>query len=136
MKIKPIIIALLLMFIFSWCSFRGYDTNFFQTTKPIIKHSINFSLLLAIAFTGYFGLIAVSKIWIKKIWVLIYSLLIILLACIGVVDLFFRINNYNVRDMIANVRMFFTSPLPFAILLFIGYSSRKTPDEAFKREKQ
>jgi len=125
MKIKRIVIAVVVMLACCWCSFKGYEMGLFQTLKPAIKHGINFSLLLVVALVGYGSLRSVSKSWVQPIWVLIYAFLIILLPCIGIIDIFSRINNYNLRDLITNVRMLFTSPLPFAILLFISYSGQK-----------
>ncbi len=132
MKSKRIALSLLMIIFISWISFKGYDINFFQNLKPVVKHLANFGLLISTALTGYFAIKPFQEKWILSVWVLVYTSVVIVLVSIGIVDVFHRITNYLVRDSIAPIRMFFTSPVPFLIILFL---KRTTPQPVAEKWK-
>ncbi len=123
---KRIVIAVLLMLFISWGSSKGYDINFFQTIPPIEKHSINFFLLILVALIGYYSLTQFSEKWLLIIWILVYSIVVILLVCIGIIDVCYPIKVQLIRDSIVPFRMFFISPIPFLIILFFKYMLKKS----------
>ena len=107
-----------------WLTYQGYDSGFFLTVEPIIKHGINFTLLVSVAIIGYRFFIAYPEKWAAAIWLLIYSLAIVLISVFGLIDLLRKFGSQNFRDFFGNLRMFLTSPIPFSVLLFIGNSSK------------
>ena len=89
------------------------------TKKSDLKHLINFTLLIIVAITGIYSLIQFSEKWLLSVWLLVSSFAIVLLTIVGIVDVLHRISSNLIRDSIVPFRMFFTSPLPFLILIFL-----------------
>lgn len=112
------------MILIWWCSWIGYERSFFSHIALVSKHLINFLLLTAVAIFGYLGLAKYRK-WVSNIWVLIHSFVAVLLVFTGILDLLIGVESKNLRYLFGHIRILFTSPLPFAVLLFIAHSTDK-----------
>lgn len=119
MRLKREWVAGFFILLISWCTYEGYEGLFFYKIPFYVKHSINFSLLIAVAFLGYYVWAHDLRKWPKEVWVIVYLVVIVLMATIGLLDLFFKFRIGNFREMIHNLRMFFTSPVPYGVLLFL-----------------
>jgi magnesium-transporting ATPase (P-type) len=110
-----------------WATWHGYHDNpkYHFSTNPYIRHSLNFSLLLLVALVGWHGWRYHRQIWIKKLWVIIYVSIITFLLICGAFDLLFRFENMSTRSLLSGLRLFFTSPVPFGVLIFLSRLSRK-----------
>ena len=84
-----------------------------------IKHIINFSFFLFFFLIGYWGWAEYKEKWIKTIWIVSHGIILTLLILVGIFDMFSKIENLGVRYGFGNIRLFFTSPLPFGICMLL-----------------
>lgn len=117
---KRAVIALVIILVLTWCAYKGYESKYFFHIPFYQKHLINFGLLFGVAIAGLYGLQG-KRQWLKSLWLMLYAFIILLMAIIGLLDLFFRFEISNFREMVHDLRMFFCSPVPFAFLLFLNY---------------
>lgn len=122
---KRLVITFSIICFAYWCANQSYETDFFIKIHPAIKHCINYFLVVSVALSGYYYFLATSNLWIKVVWMIIYSCIILLIGMFGLIDLFMRFNSHNIRDLFSSLRIFFTSPVPFAVLLFIEQRTSK-----------
>src|SRR4051812_25366411 len=108
--------GILILFI-SWCAFKGYESSYFFIIPFYIKHTINFSLLISVALAGYYGLNDKKEEWSIIIWTHLYVFVIMIMLTFGLLDLIFKFHVSSFRELIHNVRMFFTGPIPYTTLL-------------------
>ena len=94
--------------------------HYLRKASYIIKHIVNYSFLFLIAFIGYWGWSNYNKVWVKKVWILLYSMAIIIITIAGLIDLYSKITNISVRNFLGDFRFFFSTPLPYAILFFLS----------------
>ena len=94
--------------------------------KPqYIKHIIHFSSLIFFFAIGYWGWSSYNEKWILNIWIIIYSFSVIFFGILGLIDLLNRIENRDIRYIFFNIRLFFTSPVPYAVcMLLIKWQKR------------
>lgn len=130
MPFKRTYIAAFFILIFSWCTYQGYESLFFFKIPTFTKHIINFSLLLLVFLTGLFGFSKLKTKWVVGVWVPVYLLVILMMLVIGLLDLKFRFRISNFREMVHNLRMFFTSPVPYGILLLLVEKTGHKKDTA------
>ena len=57
--------------------------------------------------------------WIKYLWTLAYAGLVLLLVGVGMLQWKFQIFSEQILDQVRYLRVFFSSPLPFIIMLII-----------------
>ncbi len=122
---KRVIFAFVILLFLSLIAYQGYETKYFYRIPFYAKHLINFGLLALIALVGWWGLSAQSQKWMSSLWILLYAVVIMLMVIIGLLDLKFKFAISNFREMVHNLRMFFTTPVPFAFLLFLNYKMKR-----------
>lgn len=131
-------IAATIICLLYWGTWHGYEddpeTQFKANTT--IRHLINYSLLLAVAFTGWYGWKKHTQPWVLKLWIFIYTVVILSLSFFGLLDIYFGISNLSFRNMISNLRLFFTSPVPFGILIFFAKRAGKLSFNASSSTKK
>ena len=120
MTIKRSSIAFVIILLLSWCTYQGYENAWFFRIPLHIKHLINFILLVSVFGVGLFGFSRQQHKWVIPVWLICYPVVIILMAVVGVLDLYYKINVASLRDMIYHLRMFFSSPVPFGILFLLS----------------
>jgi len=115
-------IAATIICLLYWGTWHGYtdnpETQFKANT--LLRHAIDFLLLLGVALTGFYGWKNHHQSWILKLWVLIYSVVIFSISFLGLVDIYLGIHNLSFRNLLSNLRLFFTSPVPFGVLIFFA----------------
>lgn len=116
---KSVIAGLLILGLY-WITNQGYEKGFFFTIPLWQKHAINLSLLIAVGIIGYWGIRFQYMPWLRQMWLLIYLLVLCFILFFGLIDLISKFTNRNFRDFVGYTRAFFTSPLPYAIALFLG----------------
>jgi glucan phosphoethanolaminetransferase (alkaline phosphatase superfamily) len=124
--VKRFWIPALAITIVYWGTYQGFEgLKFFNQVSPILKHAISFLLLALVFLIGYFTFRSLrQKEWLNKVWTFTYLAVIAILAIFGLIDIFARINSQNLRELFANIRLFFTSPVPFGILVYLGNKSK------------
>ena len=84
------------------------------------SHIYQFLFIVFIAIIGYIGWLNYSIAWVKTIWILMYSLLLVMLVLLGLVDYFLFNLSLGSRIAFGNVRDFFLTPLPYLVLWFFS----------------
>lgn len=110
-----------------WGTWHSYhdDPEIQFKTNTTLRHIINYSLLLAVALTGVYGWKNHFQPWVLKLWIFIYAVVIFFLSFFGILDIFFGISNLSFRNLIANLRLFFTCPVPYGVLIFFAKRADK-----------
>lgn len=100
-------------------AFDYEGADLFLRFIPLIKHSINFSFLFLVAIIGSYAFNSFNENWPKKLWDCTYITVISILIIYGLTDLVYPVTSVNIREMFSNFRMFFTTPVPFGILILL-----------------
>ena len=125
-------IGCLIIILAYWCTYKGYESNYFASVKPIVKHAINYGLLVIVTISGYWGFLKQRSKWLMQVWLFIYTIVLFFIAILGVVDLSSNITNLSFRDMITNLKMFFTSPVPYGVLMMLARFEERAQREKMK----
>ena len=122
---RRIWIAAVIICLLYWATWHGYTddpkTNF--KANPVIRHSIDYLLLITVAFTGWWGWNNHHQQWVKHLWVFIYLVIITSIGAFGVIDHFFTVEDLSVRNLLSGLRLFFNSPVPYGILIYFAKRS-------------
>ncbi len=117
-------VSCILISIIYWGTWFNYENNTILANKSYIKHLLNFGLLASVTIIGTYGWTNHYQVWIKKLWIFVYFSIIAVFFFWGVIDWTFGINNISMRNLLGNLRLFFTSPIPFGILMFLSRKGR------------
>jgi hypothetical protein len=116
------LIAGIVITIIYWASYQGFEGfHLFKKMNSLFLSGLIFFLLFLTAVVGAFGLYKNEKKWLLDVWLKIYS--VVIFCCLGITPLILlvlKVRNNSFIDFISGLRMFFTSPVPYAILLFLG----------------
>jgi CDP-diglyceride synthetase len=120
-------IWLILIFIVAiyWCTYEGVGGSAFFVENLPARHVLNYILLFSIALGGWCAWYDYPRQWIIKIWSVSYVIIIAGLTIFGIIDIVSKIDNLNARVFISGLRLFFTSPLPYGILMFFAKRAEK-----------
>jgi hypothetical protein len=117
-RIWFIAIAITLIY---WCTYHGIEgAKFLVEIKPLYKYAVNFTLLMLVFGLGAYGLSNLEPKWMVETWLLVYGSVIGCILLFGLADLLLGVRNINLRNFLFSLRMFFSSPLPFGILLLLS----------------
>jgi hypothetical protein len=117
-------IVISVLYLSTWHSYEdNYRTNF--KADPLIRHTINFGLLMLVAITGWLVWKKHPHRWTLPLWSFIYTVVIALCIAFGLADLMVSLSNESLRSMISGLRIFFTSPVPYGIMIFFSKRSDK-----------
>lgn len=124
MKDRRTWICFLLITACYWLNYASYEGMKLLVTLPSPWASIIvYALLILVAFIGWFGLLLQPKHWVVIIWKLLYAVGIVLVFTTGGILFLTHSRNPNILDLTNGLRMFLTSPVVFAVLVF--FASRK-----------
>lgn len=120
---KAWIAAISILFIY-WCTYQGTEGyHFLSRVSFVQKQAINFTLLCAVGIIGYWGLLSFRSAWLSKLYLLIYCTVVGVIACLGLLDLLVHFSSPSFRNLVGYLRLFFTSPVPFSVLIFLHKTS-------------
>ncbi len=119
-KINKLIPFLVILIIFlPWIGFRFVYANYYKTEDTYLWYVYSDLGLILVATVGYFIWHFFFKIeWLKKIWVIIYGLIILLFVLTTIVSFFNSqvTNDSNIKTAFIGIRSVFISPFPFLLL--------------------
>lgn len=126
---KRFIVGLLITILICWFGYFYFEEKLFFNNKILlVKRLMRFARiiwLILVAIIGFWVLIKVRFSWMKKLWAISYSFIILLLIFIGVFDMLFGPINENFRFYISCIRLFFASPLTLALMYFFYKKTNK-----------
>jgi cell division protein FtsW (lipid II flippase) len=101
-----------------------YETGKFnytiQTNKPF-RYLIHFGILFFTGIFGYFGLKYIKPIWLKDLWLLLYSIIITVFILFGLIDYYIiKFENVTFRNLLSCLHLFFASPVTYGIMLLLS----------------
>lgn len=138
MSIKRKWIAGILITLTYWCSYQGFEGfQLFTKFKSIYISAVISSLLIVTGLLGVYGFWLNRQKWTLQIWIIAYSIVTLIVGALSVSWYFLKIKNSNLLDFMSGLRMFFTSPVPYGIVLFLErftsgssfYSRQKEEDK-------
>jgi hypothetical protein len=99
-----------------WSTWLGANDN---SLSKSTKHLFGFSLLVLVGALGYYAWSSQPQEWAKKLWLFLYLSVILILLIFGTIDFFKMLKDESLKNMLASLRLFFTSPVPFGILMYL-----------------
>jgi hypothetical protein len=103
-----------------FCSYQGFEgLKFLEGLGPVMHRAVNVTLLILVAAAGYFGLSYQKQKWIHLLWLALYCCVLFSLGILGVIHLLTTITNESVREFAGYLLLFFISPVPYGILIFL-----------------
>lgn len=113
-------IAGILITLTYWCSYQGFEGfQLFTKFKSVYISALISSLLVVTGLLGVYGFWLNRQKWTLQVWIIIYSIVTVIVGALSVGWFFFKIKNYNLLDFMSGLRMFFTSPVPYGVILFL-----------------
>lgn len=108
-------LSLLIIVALSWIELQFFTESIgVEETKRKVAHLI---FLVAVGAVGYFAWAKHPVRWLKSVWLLGYSVALVLILGVGLIQMQFQIFGTAFLDEIHHIRVFFNSPLPFIMLL-------------------
>lgn len=80
----------------------------------------NFASVILVMVLGYIGWYGHPVRWIPKLWLLLYGLIVFIVIGTGLINWKLPVFGRDFMDAIHNLRLFFTSPLPFLALFVLS----------------
>ncbi len=120
MSIRRKWIAGILITLTYWCSYQGFEGfQLFSKFKSIYISALISLLLIVTGLLGVYAFWLSRQKWTLQVWIIVYSFVTLIVGTLSISWLFFKIKNYNLLDFMSGLRMFFTSPVPYGIILFL-----------------
>ncbi|MEI8279827.1 MAG: hypothetical protein WCG87_08670 [Bacteroidota bacterium] len=118
---QRLLISVVLITILSWVEIQYLTEGF--NASPVSersRHIYHLLLLLTIAGIGYWGWGNHPKKWLKSLWLLSYSGVIILLTISAITYVIAGSFNNDIIGFIRVIRIFFCSPMPFFLIYVLS----------------
>jgi len=120
MSIRRKWIAGILITLTYWCSYQGFEGfRLFTKFGSIYISALISSLLVVTGLLGVYGFSLTRQKWTLPVWIITYSIATVIVGALSVIWVFLKIKNSNLLDFMSGLRMFFTSPVPYGIILFL-----------------
>jgi hypothetical protein len=108
-------ISLLIIVALSWIELQFFTESIgVEETKRKVAHM---AFLVAVGAVGYFAWVKHPVRWLRSVWLLGYTVALLLIVVVGVIQMQFQVFGTAFLDEIHHIRVFFNSPLPFIMLL-------------------
>lgn len=108
-------IPLLVIVILSWLELQFFTESVgVEEFKRKIAHIV---FLIAVGAVGYFTWAKHPVGWLRSVWIMAYTAAIALIMGVGLIQWKFGLFGTAFLDEIHHIRLFFSSPLPFIMLL-------------------
>lgn len=104
-----------------------FDNQYFyepvaaMSVPPIERQLVHLAVLVLYMFAGYKLLAKQNLPWLRNLWMLVYSAVLIVLALIGAVQAKFHFFGVAFMLQISNMRILFATPLPLIVALFAAH---------------
>jgi|GEM_PF-1258370 len=121
MRNKPLFwLIFLAVTILCWLDYQYFTEGHAQQLSPMQRQMGHLAILAIIAPVGYVGWRAFGVQWLQKLWIISYIVALIIITCAGLIQWKTNIFGVAFLDQISRLRLFFTSPLPYAMLYVIN----------------
>ncbi len=131
-KVKPWI-AFVILNIITWLGYSYiYENTDSRNMQKIYTYPCHFLCLAIITIIGFWGLGGYQKRWVKKIWLLIYFVLISLLLLFGVISLCIPGVHFKlIKKGAAGLFYFFITPGPFIAVYVFSLTMKERPEQKY-----
>jgi len=97
-----------------------YEPEAALSVPPIERQLVHLVVLGLYMFAGYKLIARHNVVWLRNLWLLTYSIVIIALAAIGLVQAVFNFFGTDFMLQISNMRILFSTPLPLIVAMFVA----------------
>ena len=97
-----------------------YEPERAAAINPMLRQLVHLLVLLIFIPIGRWALTHQLASWLKGVWTLAYLVLPGILMTAGFLQWRFQLFPVSFLDFLSGLRTFFTSPLPLAILFYLG----------------
>ncbi len=119
-KLK-IAIALVIFIVISYLDYQYFsEAGTAGAIAPVIRQMMHLVILIMFIPVGFWVMKSAGHPWLKNLWLAAYGGVILLLCIIGFIQWKTALFSTQILDLVSKVRLFFTSPLLFVLLLFIS----------------
>lgn len=115
-------IGIVLIIIVCWFGYTYTEeiNKVSNSVKPLKQQIQRFSWLIIVGLICYWSFLKHNYQWLSKTIVIVYGISILLLGCLGLIELKWKLFSENQKELISSVRLFLSSPLPFIIAWFLS----------------
>jgi hypothetical protein len=108
-------LSLVIIVALSWIELQYFTES--QGVDELQRKAAHILFLVAIMAAGYIAWAKHIVVWTRQIWLFSYIGAIVLITGIGLVQWKFQVFGSDLLDQVRDIRIFFSSPLPFLMLL-------------------
>ncbi len=111
-------VSLVVIIVLSWL-----ELHFFTEASGVAaftRQLAHIVFILGIMAVGYWAWSGNRVPWLKKVWLLAYASVLMLIITVGILNQFLHFS-INFLDEIRLIRVFFNSPLPYIMLMVLAY---------------
>jgi hypothetical protein len=118
-------IALLLILVICWFGYIHTEevNKISNAVKPLKQQILRFLWLISIGSATYWAFAKQHQKWIPTLIFLIYTIAIITLGLLGLIEFKWKLFSENHKELISGIRLFLSSPLPFMMAWFLQISN-------------
>ena len=120
-------LGLIILTSICWIDYQYFSEGYTVRAIPDITRKLMHVLFLIMVIPiGYWGWARHPLPWIKSFWLIIYTSVLILLLIFGLIDVLGHPFSPELKDVVSkDIRLFFTSPMPYLILFLISILSQR-----------
>ncbi|MBW7952694.1 MAG: hypothetical protein LC134_01270 [Chitinophagales bacterium] len=116
------IIAIILILLVCWFGYTFTEeiNKISNAPKPFKQQLQRLLWLILVGIITWWAFVKNTKKWLAQTVIIVYGFAVIIIGLLGLVEWKYKILGENIKELIAGVRLFLSSPLPFIFLWILS----------------
>lgn len=116
------IIAIILILLVCWFGYTFTEeiNKISNAPKPFKQQLQRLLWLILVGIITWWAFVKNTKKWLAQTVIIVYGFAVIIIGLLGLVEWKYKILGENLKELIAGVRLFLSSPLPFIFLWILS----------------